>query len=100
MHQWKENEKCNNCDDPPFVHKNGDLRNSSKSDLLPRLEEFNTQAPTNVAVDCRILDGAAIINMIKLNKANSCVNVKVYATQCFIPRLKESIQIHVCQRML
>ena len=51
---------------PPSISKNGDLMPGSKSDLLHCLEKFNKEAANdNMTMDCIILDGAAIINMIK-----------------------------------
>ena len=60
--------KHENTSFPPSLSKNGDLRSGSKSDLIGCLSEVVT-APNNndVHVDCIILDGAAIVNMLKPN---------------------------------
>ena len=53
----------------------------SKSDLLHCHEKFNKEAATdNMTMDCIILDGAAIISMIKLT---GVATFQEYATQNF-----------------
>ena len=51
---------------PPSISKNDDLMPGSKSDFLHCLEKLNKEAAIdNMIMDCIILDGAAIVNMIK-----------------------------------
>ena len=81
---------------PPSISKNGDLRSGTKSDLIHCLEELNVVSTNDddVNVDCIILDGAAIVNIIK---PNGVTTFKQYATQNFIPYIKH--QLISCQRI-
>ena len=49
----------------PISYKNADLRSDKKSDLLTRLEEVVSATCETSAVECVILDGAAIVNFLK-----------------------------------
>ena len=62
----------------------------SKSDLLHCHEKFNKEAATNnMTMDCIILDGAAIISMIKLT---GVATFQEYATQNFTSYIKKQLQ--------
>jgi hypothetical protein len=67
----------------------GGLRNGSESDLMFYLENL---VPVNeelskLSVQVRILDGAAIINMLRLGSAKT---FQAYATGVFLPYAKSS----------
>ena len=75
---------------PPSISKSGDLMPGSNSDLLHCLEKFNKEAATdNITMDCIILDGAAIVNMIKLTGVTS---FQEYTTQNFTLYIKKQLQ--------
>ena len=75
---------------PPSISKNGDLIPGSKSDLLHCLEKFNKEAANdNMTMDCIILDGAAIINMIKLIGVTT---FQEYTTQNGTSYIKKQLQ--------
>ena len=62
----------------------------SKSDLLHCLEEFSKEAATdNMTMDCIILDGAAIVNMIK---PTGVTTFQEYATQNFTSYIEKQLQ--------
>ena len=82
---WHENGSY-----PPSISKNGDLMPGSKSDLLHCLEKFNKEAANdNMTMDCIILDGAAIINMIKLIGVTT---FQEYTTQNVTSYIKKQLQ--------
>ena len=72
------------------ISKNSDLMPGPKSDLVHCLEKFKKEAATdNMTMDCIVLDGAAIVNMIKP------IGVKTfqqYATQNFTSYIKKKLQ--------
>ena len=71
----------------PSISKNGNLMPGS--DLLHWLEKFNREAPTdNMTMDCIILDGAAIVNMIK---PIGVTTFQEYATQNFTSYIKKQL---------
>ena len=79
-----------NCSYPPSISKNGDLIPGSKSDLLHCLEKFNKEAATdNMTMDCIILDGAAIVKMIK---PTGVTTFQECATQNFTSYIKKQLQ--------
>ena len=62
----------------------------SKSDLLHCLEKINKETATNnMTMDCIILDGAAIVNMIK---TTGVTTFQEYATQNFTSYIKKQFQ--------
>ena len=62
----------------------------SKSDLLYYLEKFKKEAATdNMTMDCIILDGAAIVNMIK---TTGVTTFQEYTTQNFTSYIKKQFQ--------
>ena len=72
------------------ISKNGDLMPGSKSDLVHCLEKFNKEATTdNMTMYCIILDGAAIVNMIKVIGVKS---FQQYATQNFTSYIKKKLE--------
>ena len=71
-----ENQPC-----PPSLSQVGMLRGGTKSDLLSCLQDLapvNVHSPTGVT--CTILDGAAIVNMLKPGNAKTFQD---YATDVF-----------------
>ena len=75
---------------PPSTSENGDLMPGSKSDLLHCLEKFYKEAATdNMTMNCIILDGAAIVNMIKPTGVRI---FQEYATQNFKSYIKKLFQ--------
>ena len=50
---------------PPSISKNGDIRSGTKSDLITCLEEVYSCTTEPPNVDGMILDGAAIVNMLR-----------------------------------
>ena len=56
----QENNIC-----PPALSKNQEMRSGSKADLIPCLESIAPPSTEKPAVNSIILDGAAIINMLK-----------------------------------
>ena len=72
------------------ISKNGDLMSGSKSYLVLCLEKFSKEAKThNMTMDCIILDGAAIVNMIKPTGVKT---FQKYATQNFTSYIKKKLQ--------
>ena len=74
---------------PPSLSDNGSLRIGTKSDLLHCLDEFSATRQDAPAATCVILDGAAIIQMLKPTAVN---NFGDYANQIFIPYLKYKLR--------
>ena len=57
---------------PPLLSKNGNLRSGNKADLTTCLREVVTETgPQKVDTDCLILDGAAIVNILKPTRAST-----------------------------
>ena len=67
---------------PPSLSKFGSLRSGNKSQLLPILEDLAPVREEPPAVDVLLLDGAAIINILKPGAAKI---FKEYAEQVFLP---------------
>lgn len=73
---------------PPSLSKHGELRSGTKSDLIGCLLESIPQSEASENVDCIILDGAAIVNMLKPQGA---VTFQDYATKTFEPFIKQQL---------
>ena len=71
---------------PPSISKNGDLMSGSKSTLLHCINVDNEVAADEMNIDCIIMDGAALVNIIKPNGATT---FKDYAAQKFITHIKK-----------
>ena len=74
---------------PPALSQLGKLRFGTKSDLTECLEKFCTSSGDAPLADVIILDGAAIINMLKP------IGIKTfqeYATQVFLPYVKAQLR--------
>ena len=79
---------------PPSLSQFGQLRHGSKSDLLnplDKMSEFETESPN---VDANILDGAAIVNMLK---PRFCKTFEDYSKQIFLPDIDNYLT--VCSRV-
>ena len=76
---------------PPSISKNGNLRSGKKSDLINCLIREDAADQSTVLVDCIILDGAAIANMIKPNNAKT---FKEYADRNFVPHIKSHLNVN------
>ena len=74
---------------PPSLSKFGSLRMGSKSQLLPILEDLAPVREESPEVDVLLLDGAAIINMLKPGAAKT---FKEYAEQVFLPYINRKIK--------
>ena len=76
---------------PPSLSSSGRLRIGTKSDLLPCLEALGTNNTDDYmsGVSARIIDGAAIVNMIKPKVAK---NFAEYAENNLLPFLKSQLQ--------
>ena len=73
---------------PPSLSKYGKLHQGTKSDLTDCLETLCTSIGESPLVDIIIVDGAAVINMLK---PASATTFKEYATQVFIPYIKSQL---------
>ena len=76
---------------PPSLSNMGKLRTGNKSDLMPCLENL---APVKVCLSTpraqvSILDGAGIVNMLRLGTAKTS---KAYATNVFVPYILSQLQ--------
>jgi hypothetical protein len=81
-----ENQAC-----PPALSQMGALRTGTKSDLLSCLQDLvneSISSPT-VQVTCTILDGAAIVNMLRPGTAKT---FQEYATNVFLPYVMTQLQ--------
>ena len=74
---------------PPSLSMLGKLRFGTKSDLVQCLEKFCTSCGEAPLVDAIILDGAAIINMLKPIGVKS---FQEYATHIFLPFIKAQLR--------
>ena len=74
-----ENQPC-----PPSLSDRGGLRLGVKSDLLPCLEQVHSAYSDSPKVTCTIIDGAAIVQMLK---PSSVKTFNDYANVVFIPYL-------------
>ena len=84
-----ENQAC-----PPSLSKHGKLRPGTKSDLVACMESTDTvdEADVNDShpdMDCKIIDGAAAVNMLPPKGAKTFQN---YAHDVFIPYLRQQLQ--------
>ena len=69
----------------------GNLRLGKKSDLLACLETYGESEPTAPAdVDVILLDGAAVVNMLKPGTSKTFDD---YSQGIFIPYIKKQLQI-------
>ena len=76
---------------PPSISKHGELRSCNKSELLKSLETVHTTPLSNTPnVDALLIDGAALINMLKPNGA--CKTFSDYAEQVYLPYIKEQLR--------
>ena len=77
--------------EPPSLSSQGKLRMGTKSDLLPCLEALGTNVPHDFSpeVSVKLLDGAAIVNMIKPTATQT---FKDYAEKTFVPFIKSQLQ--------
>ena len=69
---------------PPALSTFGNLRSGNKSDLLSSIDALCTSAISNEAplIDAVLLDGAAIVNMLKPGIAKTFLQ---YSTMVFLP---------------
>lgn len=76
---------------PPALSSFGDLRSGNKADLLTCLEDLSssTTSTESPSVDAVLLDGAAIVNMLKPGHATT---FSEYAEQVFQPYVKGYLQ--------
>ena len=81
---------------PPSISKNGCLRSGTKSDLVRCLVDSHSidTEQNDIIVECIILDGAAIANMIKPKNVNT---FQGYADQNFVPHIRSHLQ--KCKRI-
>ena len=71
---------------PSSLSKIGNLRSGNKADLTGCLRELVTEADgRKVEAECIILDGAAVVNMLKPNGAST---FREYATKEFLNFIK------------
>ena len=78
---------------PPSIATGGIMRNGSKSDLLPLLgkQQDDTSTPDkSPTVRALVIDGAAVINMLKPNAA--CKTFKDYSEKIFAPYLMNQMK--------
>ena len=74
---------------PISLSKNGNLRSGNKADLTGCLRELVTEADgRKVEAECIILDGAAVVNMLKPNGASTFCE---YATKEFLNFIKNQL---------
>lgn len=79
-----ENQPC-----PPSLSHLGKLRQGTKADLLSCLAKRIQLAPSQPNTDVCILDGAAVVNFLKLRAAKTFDD---YANEVFIPYIKEKLE--------
>ena len=86
-----ENSSC-----PPALSKDNNVRSGTKADLLHCLLESRgiLSSDNTISVDCVILDGAAIVNMLKPNGVS---NFQEYAEVMFAPFILK--QLAKCNRI-
>ena len=70
---------------PPSISKNGDIRSGTKSDLLTCLEEVHLSTNQKPNIDVMILDGVAIVNMLRPGDKKTFAD---YASEVFIPYIE------------
>ena len=74
---------------PPSLSQFGDLRLGTKADIAACLEEFGESVRDRPAVDVLVLDGAAIVCMLK---PTGSMTFKQYADSVFLPYLKSLLK--------
>ena len=79
-----ENKSC-----PPALSKNQEMRSGNKADLIPCLESVAPPSTEKPAVNSIILDGTAIINMLKPMKAKT---FEEYANDVYLPFIKRQLR--------
>ena len=75
---------------PPSISSFGNLRSGTKSDLLHSLQNLssNTIADERPLSHVVLLDGAAIVNMLKPGPAKTFLD---YSTEVFVPYIKSQL---------
>ena len=81
-----ENQAC-----PPVLSKNGSIRDGNKSELLHCLEELVPveESLPSPSIEVLILDGAAIVNMLKPVNSKTFQD---YANNVFVPYINSQLQ--------
>lgn len=79
---------------PPSLSQFGDLRHGSKSDLLVQLEKTTESSNEAPSVDALVLDGAALVNMLKPRGSKTFED---YFRDIFKPYIQ--IQLHSVRRI-
>ena len=74
---------------PPSLSQFGDLRSGTKADIAACLEEFSESVADCPEVDVMVLDGAAIICMLK---PTGSMTSKQYADSVFLPYLNSLLK--------
>ncbi|KAK0044996.1 Pinin [Biomphalaria pfeifferi] len=74
---------------PPSLSCDGRMRVSNKLGLLECLEPLQTSSAVPTVTDMTILDGAAVINMLRPGSAKTFAD---YANQVFIPYVMQTLQ--------
>lgn len=74
---------------PPALSKLGSLRTGTKSDLLACFERIAPTNTTKPTVEITIIDGAAIVNMLRPGLTKTFED---YANTVFVPYIKSLIQ--------
>ncbi|KAK0064657.1 hypothetical protein Bpfe_005746 [Biomphalaria pfeifferi] len=75
---------------PPSLSCDGRMRMSNKSGLLECLEPLQTSSAVPTVTDMTILDGAAVVNMLRPGSAKTFAD---YANQVFIPYVMQTLQM-------
>ena len=79
-----ENQPC-----LPSLSEMGQLRQGTKSDLLDCLAKCAPTTQNNPQVDAKVLDGAAIVHMLK---PRGCLTFKDYANLVFLPYVASQLE--------
>jgi hypothetical protein len=79
-----ENQAC-----PPSISDMGQLRQGSKSDLLDVLGKCSPASHNSPDVDAKVLDGAAVIHMLK---PGGCRTFEEYSQRVFIPYIASQLE--------
>jgi hypothetical protein len=79
---------------PPSISKNGDLRSGTKSTLIKCLEELGSFHFDQPTVEVIVVDGAAIVNMLKPGNAKTFADC---STNVFLPYIRK--QLITCIRV-
>ena len=74
---------------PPSLSQFGDLLSGSKADIAAFLEEFSESVADSPSVDVLVLDGAAIVCMLK---PVGSITFQQYADSVFLPYLKSLLK--------